>query len=153
MPSIEMMTSFVEKHCGSSLTSWLIVDTLLISKLFTPFVPIHSQFRLYTCHLGEFTDFSAFFRMMSLLKGSTVLHVRWVLLFFFSRWNWRKWKMSRMRIKTRTRKVTCFKSSMSCSLAFQQAHHLSANTLTYLLCCMFLLSLVAVFVETVNVQK
>ena len=27
--------SLVEKHCGSSLSSWLIVDTLLISKLFT----------------------------------------------------------------------------------------------------------------------
>ena len=51
------MTSFTEKRCGSSLSSWLIVDTLLISKLFTPFVPICSQFRLYICwenSLGEF---------------------------------------------------------------------------------------------------
>ena len=31
-----MMTSFAEKHWGCSLSSWLIVDTLLISKLFTP---------------------------------------------------------------------------------------------------------------------
>ena len=49
-----IMTSFMEKHCGSSLSSWLTVDTLLISKLFTPFVPICSQFRLYICYLGEF---------------------------------------------------------------------------------------------------
>ena len=48
-----IMMSFTEKHCGSSLSSWLIVDTLLISKLFTPFVPICSQFRLYICYLGE----------------------------------------------------------------------------------------------------
>ena len=45
--------SLVEKHRGSSLSSWLIVDTLLISKFFTPFVPICSQFSLYICYLGE----------------------------------------------------------------------------------------------------
>ena len=36
------MTSFAEKRCGSSLSSWLIVDTLPISNLF------------YVCYLGEF---------------------------------------------------------------------------------------------------
>ena len=51
-PSI--MTSFVEKHCRSSLSSRLIVDTALISKLFSTFVPICSQLRLYICYLGEF---------------------------------------------------------------------------------------------------
>ena len=74
------MASLAEKHCGSSLSSCLIVDTLLISKLFTPFVPIRSQFSLYICYLGEFvknktqlTDFiSAFPRMTSLLKGSVL---------------------------------------------------------------------------------
>ena len=45
------MTLFAKTHCGSSLTSWLIVDTLLISKLFTSFVPICSQFRLYICYI------------------------------------------------------------------------------------------------------
>ena len=48
------MTSFAEKHCRSSLTLLLIVDTLLISKLFTLFVPICTQFRLYIYYLGEF---------------------------------------------------------------------------------------------------
>ena len=48
------MTLGAEKHCGSSLTLWLIVDTLLISKLFTPFVPICSQCRRYICYLEEF---------------------------------------------------------------------------------------------------
>ena len=43
------MTSFAEKRCVSSLSSWFVVDTLLISKLFTPLVPICSQFRLYIC--------------------------------------------------------------------------------------------------------
>ena len=59
-----IMTSFAEKG--------LIIDTLFISKLFTPFVPICIQFRLYICYLGEFeqdSDFSAFSRMTSLLKG------------------------------------------------------------------------------------
>ena len=46
-----MTTSFAENHC---LSSWLIVDTPLISKLFTSFVPICSQFRVYICYLGEF---------------------------------------------------------------------------------------------------
>ena len=46
--------SFAENQCGSSLTSWLIVDTLLISKLFAPFVPICSQLGLCICYLGEF---------------------------------------------------------------------------------------------------
>ena len=61
------MTSFVEKHCGSSLTLWLIIDTLLIPKLFTPFEPICSQFRLYIVLSGreknikiKNSDFSAF---------------------------------------------------------------------------------------------
>ena len=50
-----MITSFAEKHCESGLSTWLIVDTvLLISKLFIPFVPICSQFTLYICYLGEF---------------------------------------------------------------------------------------------------
>ena len=44
----------MEKHCGSSLSSWLIVAILLISKLFTPFVPICRQCRFYICYLGEF---------------------------------------------------------------------------------------------------
>ena len=48
------MTSFAEKHCGSCLTLLLIVDTLLISKLLTSFLPIFSGFRLYICYLGEF---------------------------------------------------------------------------------------------------
>ena len=63
-----IMTSFAEK----GLSSWLIIDTLFISKLFTHFVPICIQFRLYICYLGEFeqdSDFSAFSRMTSLLKG------------------------------------------------------------------------------------
>ena len=44
----------------------LSVDTLLISKLSTPFVPICSHFRLYICSLEEnllrtkLTDLSAF---------------------------------------------------------------------------------------------
>ena len=48
------MTSFAEKYCGSCLTLWLIVDTLLISRLFASFVRIFSQFLLYICYLGEF---------------------------------------------------------------------------------------------------
>ena len=50
----EVLTSFAEKHCGSSLSSWHIIGTLLISKLFTSFVPICSQLRLYICYLREF---------------------------------------------------------------------------------------------------
>ena len=50
------MTSLAEKRRGSSLSSSLIVDTLLISKLFTPLVPIYSQFRLYNCYLGKFVE-------------------------------------------------------------------------------------------------
>ena len=48
--TLSIMTSFTAKHCGSSLSSWLIVDTLLISKLFTPFVPICTQFSLFICY-------------------------------------------------------------------------------------------------------
>ena len=81
------MRSFAEKHCGSSLSSWLIVDTLLISKLFTPFVPVCSQFRLYICYLGEFVKnkthrFQCFSTMTSLLKGS----IPWFQRFFFLLW-------------------------------------------------------------------
>ena len=47
------MTPFVEKHCGSCLSSKPIVDTPLISKLFTPFLPICSQFRFYNCYPGD----------------------------------------------------------------------------------------------------
>ena len=39
---ILIMMPFPGKHCGSSLSLCLILDTLLISKLFTPFVPICS---------------------------------------------------------------------------------------------------------------
>ena len=49
-----IMISFAEKHCGSTLSSWLIVDTLLISWLFNPFVSICRQLRFYICYLGEF---------------------------------------------------------------------------------------------------
>ena len=42
------------KHCGSSLSPWLIISNL-ISTLFTPFVPICSQFSFYICYQGEFT--------------------------------------------------------------------------------------------------
>ena len=48
-----LMTPFVEKHCGSCLSSKPIVDTPLISKLFTPFLPICSQFRFYNCYPGD----------------------------------------------------------------------------------------------------
>lgn len=41
--------------CRISLSSWLIVYTLLISKFLTLSVPICSQFRSYSCYLGEFT--------------------------------------------------------------------------------------------------
>ena len=60
------MTSFAKKHYVGSLTLWLIVDTLLISKLFT-------SFRLYIWYLGKFvntTHFSAFPQMTSFLKES-----------------------------------------------------------------------------------
>ena len=66
--------SFVEKHCESSLSSWLIIDTLLIPKLFTLFVPICSQstgsiFATWENSLRtKLTDFSAFLWMMSLLE-------------------------------------------------------------------------------------
>ena len=70
------MTSFVEKHCGSSLSSWLTVDTLLISKLFTTFVPICSQFRFYICNLGEFVKNKTHrFQYFSILKSNW--NVRW----------------------------------------------------------------------------
>ena len=78
------MMSFTKKHCGSSLSSWLIVDTLFISMLFTPFVPTCNHFRLYIGYLGEQNSgFSAFLQMTSLLKGSILQVPRGLLVLLF----------------------------------------------------------------------
>ena len=51
-----------EKHYGSSLSSWLMVDILLVrvSLFFTPFVPICSQFAIWENSLTKLTHFSGF---------------------------------------------------------------------------------------------
>ena len=86
----------MEKHYGSSLTSWLIVDTLLISKLFSPFLPIWGLVSLGSIFWEnllrtKLTDFSAFPWIITIKKGVYLSQLYSSQIFYYIIMVQKKW--------------------------------------------------------------